>query len=81
MCNKYNTCILTTVLMYYTIFIVAGPYSQVIDSFLSLHIIVLRAELACYFLPLTVTYYPTAGVKVTALSEYVFTHNSENSLE
>ena len=27
LCNKYNTCILTRGLMYYTIFIVAVPYS------------------------------------------------------
>ena len=33
LCNKYNTCILTTVLMYYTIFIVADPYS--LDLFIS----------------------------------------------
>ena len=26
LCNKYNTCVLTTVLMYYTIFIVAVSY-------------------------------------------------------
>ena len=33
LCNNYNTCILTRVLMYYTIFIVAVPYS--LDLFIS----------------------------------------------
>ena len=56
LCNKYNTCILTTILMYYTIFIVAVPYN--LDLFIS------SASLLFFSMQnLHVTFYPTAVVK------------------
>ena len=58
LCNKYNTCILTRVLMYYTIFIVAVPYSLdlFIYSFSLLFFSMQNFNVTfcpphCYFLP------------------------------
>ena len=58
LCNKYNTCILTTVLMYYIIFIVAVPFSLdlcissssiLFFSVQNLHVTFYPPH--CYFLP------------------------------
>ena len=66
LCKKYNTCILTTVLMYYTIFVVAVPYS--------LDLFIYSSSLLCKTCMLLF-----APLAVTSLSHYVLTHNSENS--
>ena len=60
LCNKYNTCIFTTVLMYYTIFIVAVPYS--LDLFISSSSLLCKTCMLLFALP-AVTFYPTARVK------------------
>ena len=60
LCNKYNTCILTTVVMYYTIFIVAVPYS--LDLFISSSSLLCKTCMLLFAL-LAVTFYPTARVK------------------
>ena len=66
LCKKYNTCILTTVLMYYTIFVVAVPYS--LDLFISSSSLLCKTCMLLFAL-----------LAVTSLSHYVLTHNSENS--
>ena len=60
LCNKYKTCILITVLMYYTIFIVAVPYS--LDLLISSYSLLCRTGMLLFTL-LAVTFYPTTGVK------------------
>ena len=61
-----KTCILTTVLMYYTIFVVAVPYS--LDLFISSSSLLCKTCMLLFAL-----------LAVTSLSHYVLTHNSENS--
>ena len=64
LCNKYNTCILTRViLMYYTIFSVAVPYS--LDSFISSSSLLFFSVLNLHvtFCPPHCYFFPTAGVK------------------
>ena len=71
LCNKYNTCILTTVLMYYTIFIVAVPYS--LDLFIS------SSSLLCKTCMLLFALIAARVKSNISVSLYVLTHNSENS--
>ena len=57
LCNKYNTCSLTTVLMYYTIFIVVVPYS--LDLFISSSSLLCKTCMLLFAI-LAVTFYPTS---------------------